>query len=72
MHTLSKLFWISAISATLFSTVAEAIEINQKNYCSLTIQDHEQVYKIFVPRQNVKSISDQLNVMGINCRNEIK
>ena len=72
MHFLSKLFWTTAIIATLFPTVVGAIEIDRKTYCQLTVANRKQTYKILVPRENVQSVREQLNVVGINCRNEVK
>ena len=66
-----KLFAIATVMM-LLNASAQAITIDSEEYCSLKVQDGREVYNILVPRPNVKSINEQLNVIGINCRNENK
>ena len=66
---MNKLFLIISAFLLSFSPPAKAIEINQQQYCYLTIQQPDQsTFKIHVPHDRVKTISNQLNVIGINCR----
>lgn len=71
INFLSKTFFLSII-VLAFSKSARGVEIDRQNFCSLTVKDYLQEYRILVPRPNVKSILDQLNVIGINCRNETR
>ena len=72
INFLFKTFFLSVIVLGSISKSARGVEIERQNFCSLTVKDYRQEYRIFVLRPHVKSIVDQLNVIGINCRNETR
>ena len=69
---MDKISQLGLVICTIFLSVvssANAIEINDKYYCSLTIQQPDQsTFKILVPHDKITIISQQLNVVGLNCR----
>ena len=69
---MNKLSQFSLILSTVlfsFLSPSHAIEINNQQYCYLTIEQPDRsTFKILVPNDQVQTISKQLNVVGINCR----
>ena len=70
INFLVKNIFLSAVILISISKSAQAVKINRQNFCSLTVRDYKQEYTIFVSRLYLKSVIEQLNVIGINCRNE--
>ena len=70
MNLLTKLFFLNLLSFAALIKSVKAVEIDLQKYCLVTVQDHKQEYSIFVPRRNLQSIIDQLNVVETDCKIE--
>ena len=70
MNYLSKVLFAILLSVCAYNS-AEAVTIDDETFCQLTIlKSDRNTFKILVPREKVKSMYKQFDVVGINCRNQ--